>query len=111
MLKIPTLMVSLLLAACSQNALLQNASPGFAEGYRAGCQTATLEASQESQRTIKDKPRYLNDLEYQKGWEAGEKNCQLSHDQSNPNMSGDVYDAGGVIGPGGQQDGEVGAYP
>lgn len=100
-----------ILSGCSQNSLLANASPGFADGYRAGCKTATLEASNTARGIIKDKKRYLNEPEYQKGWDSGERGCQASHDQPNSNMPSDVYDAGGVIGPGGQMDGESGVYP
>ena len=104
-----TLLVTL--CACSQNAMLSNATPGYADGYRAGCKTATAEASNIDRTIVRDQKRYLNDSEYQKGWDTGERSCRVTNDQASPNRPGDVYDAGGVIGPGGQSDGETGAYP
>lgn len=105
---LPTLF---LLTACSQSAMLANATAGFRDGYHAGCETATAEASNITRTVVQDKKRYLNDAEYQKGWDNGEQSCKVTHDQANPNRPGEVYDAGGVIGPGGQSDGETGAYP
>ena len=106
-----TVCISLLLASCSQNAMLSNATPAYGEGYRAGCKTATAEASNIDRIVVRDPKRYLNDSEYQKGWDTGERSCRVTYDQASPNRPGDVYDAGGVIGPGGQSDGETGAYP
>ena len=49
-----TLLALVLFAGCSQDQLLQNASPAYAAGYRDGCQNGTSTASNKTGAFVRD---------------------------------------------------------
>ena len=67
-LRFPLGLLGLLLISCSQEFVLSNSTPSFAEGYRAGCKSGSSVASNMTGEIIKDDKRYLNDAEYASGW-------------------------------------------
>jgi hypothetical protein len=66
------------LAGCQgteQQMLSQGYPPAFVEGFTHGCGSGRSAAG-ESGEFHKDVPRYLQDAEYESGWDDGFRQCQ-----------------------------------
>ncbi|NBS16270.1 MAG: hypothetical protein EBT06_00955 [Gammaproteobacteria bacterium] len=88
----------LLISGCSQEFVLSNSTPSFAEGYRAGCKSGSSVASNMTGEIIKDDKRYLNDAEYATGWREGDRACHASGSKVNPNQPMEQIEIDGPLG-------------
>lgn len=74
-----------LTTACGQEFMLSHSSPSFADGYRAGCQNGTSNASNKTGEFVRDEKRYETDSEYAHGWRNGNRECNGDSFRGNPN--------------------------
>ena len=100
-----------LMTGCSQDFILSNATPAYADGYRAGCQTGTGEASNISRTVVRDDKRYQNEPDYQTGWDTAQRRCNSRSESTFSTGTTTVYVSGGVVGGGGHSDSGGGQYP
>lgn len=107
----PLITALLLIVGCSQDFILSNATPSYADGYRAGCQTGTGEASNISRTVVRDEKRYQNEPDYQNGWDTAKRRCNSRSESTFSTGTTTVYDSAGVIGGGGHSDSGGGQYP
>ena len=87
-----------LITGCSQAFILSNATPSFADGYRAGCESGASEGSNMTGEIKKDDKRYLHDDEYASGWREGDRACHASGSKVNPNQPMEQIDIDGPRG-------------
>ena len=59
-LRFPLGLLGLLLISCSQEFVLSNSTPSFAEGYRAGCKSGSSVASNMTGEIIKEERWHCN---------------------------------------------------
>lgn len=74
-----------LINGCGEDFLRETSSPGFADGYRSGCDNGSSTASNKTGQFVRDDKRYLNDAEYARGWRAGNRECDGENFKANPN--------------------------
>jgi len=101
----------LLATGCSQDFILSNATPSYADGYRAGCQTGTGQASNISRTVVRDDKRYKYEPDYQDGWDTAQRRCNSRSESTFSTGTTTVYDSAGVVGGGGHSDSGGGSTP
>ena len=109
--KVSLISALLLITGCSQDFILSNETPSYADGYRAGCQTGTGEASNISRTVVRDDKRYRNEPDYQNGWDTAQRRCNSRSESTFSTGTTTVYDSAGVVGGGGHSDSGGGQYP
>jgi hypothetical protein len=75
----------LILTGCSESLLKYTSTPGYADGYKEGCQNGTEAASNLTGQKVRNNKRYYSEPEYAKGWQAGNRECNGSNFRQNPN--------------------------